>query len=131
MLLVAPTILVVEDDHDFGELLRVALESEGYRVVLAETGIRLFPFALDQKPQLIILDIVLPWVNGFELCKALRDHPQFHKTPIFLMTGQDSSWKAETGIQAGANEYFPKPIDFHRLMEKIKEYVPIRRVGPE
>lgn len=127
MLWIQPTILIVEDDGDFGELLRIALEAEGYRVVVSETGVRLIPYALKNKPDIILIDIVLPWVNGFELCRALRDHPQFQKTPIFLMTEKDSLEASERGIQAGANEYFPKPVDFARLIEKVREYAPLPR----
>jgi len=125
MLRIQPTILIVEDDGDFGELLRIALEAEGYRVFVSETGIRLIPFALQYNPDLILIDIVLPWVNGFELCRALREHPKFQKTPIFLMTERDSMDVAEKGIQAGANEYFPKPVDLARLLQKIREYAPL------
>ncbi len=120
----APNILIVEDHEDTRDMLRIALDTEGFRVVTAPNGVKLLPLIRDESPDLILLDIMMPWVDGFELCRAIKENQDLQHIPIFFITAKINPEDIETGFRVGASEYIQKPINLDNLFEKIREYLP-------
>jgi len=117
----AKKILVVDDD----ELVLIALETllgpSGYEVTTASSG----QDALEKLSQgsfdLLMLDIIMPGMNGFELCKKIREKEQYRNVPIIMLTAKSSADDKQKGIDAGANLFLPKPIAPQRLLGLIKQ----------
>ena len=113
-----PRVLVIDDDPQVMEVLRTCLEKEGYRVLEATNGERGLQSALEEKPDLVILDVVMPKLNGLAVCAELR---RIHfPSPILMLT---SKWEVEhriTGLDKGADDYLPKPFDFRELASRVK-----------
>jgi two-component system alkaline phosphatase synthesis response regulator PhoP len=110
-------ILIVEDEKHLVKVLKYNLEKEGYRVLTAgdgEAGLRL---CRGEKPDLVILDIMLPKLDGFELCKAVR---QSAKTPILMLTAKTAEVDKVLGLELGADDYVTKPFSVREVMARIK-----------
>ncbi len=119
-----PTVMIVEDNEDTRELLRIALETEGFGVIAATDGVKLLPLIREHLPSLILLDLMLPWVDGFELCRAIKDNPDLNGIPIFFISAVSTDEAIEEGFRAGASEYIRKPIYIAGLLERIRQYLP-------
>lgn len=117
-------ILIVEDHEDTRDMLRIALETEGYHVITAANGVKLLPLIREHRPDLILLDIMMPWVDGFELCRAIKENPDLKEIPIFFLTAKINPEDIETGFRVGASEYIQKPVNLASLFEKIQDYLP-------
>lgn len=120
-----PTILVAEDSHDGREMLRLLLGLKGYQVVAAENGVRAVDVALQSLPDLILLDLDLPGLDGLGVTRTLRSRPQFRNTPIIIVSGHDPARHRQPALDAGCTDYLMKPIDFDRLDLILKARVPI------
>ena len=119
-----PTILVAEDSADSREMMQVLLESKGYQVVSAENGIRALEVAIRNRPDLLLLDLELPRLDGLSVTKNLRLHPGFRQVPIVIISGHDPIRYRQTALDAGCDDYLLKPIDFDRLHDLLDRYVP-------
>jgi DNA-binding response OmpR family regulator len=114
----AMTILIIEDETGISNFLKQGLEEENYRVLLAENGAVGLALAASQKIDLILLDWMLPKMQGIDVCKKIREH---NKTiPILFLTAKDTIEEIIEGLQAGANDYIKKPFSFGELLERIK-----------
>ena len=114
------TILVVDDDEVMRNALKRLLESEGYEVILAEDGLAFSKVLEDgRKLDLILLDINLPWVDGFELCKMVKEHQEFCKVPLILISGRKSDEDVERGFDMGCNDYVIKPFDANHMVNAV------------
>jgi two-component system, OmpR family, response regulator ArlR len=111
-------ILVVEDEIGIASFLKQGLEEEGYEVVLTNDGAKGLDMALMQKPDLILLDWMLPNKSGLEVCLAFRKVDT--QTPIIFLTAKDTVQETIEGLKAGANDYIKKPFSFDELVERIK-----------
>jgi len=111
-------ILIVEDELGIIQFLQQGLEEEGYRVTTASDGSKGFELIQNQKFDLILLDWMLPKINGLDLCKAVRIKDQ--STPIIFLTAKDTVQETIEGLKAGANDYIKKPFSFEELAERIK-----------
>jgi DNA-binding response OmpR family regulator len=111
-------ILVVEDEPGILLGLSDELESAGYRVFTAENGEKALAVAGRQKPDLIILDIMLPVLDGYEVCKKLRMRGD--KTPIIMLTVKDKEIDKVLGLELGADDYLTKPFSLRELMARVK-----------
>ncbi|MEI6809678.1 MAG: response regulator transcription factor [bacterium] len=112
------TVLIVEDDRAMILGLSENLKFEGYDVLTAsdgETGLRL---ALEKRPDLVLLDIVLPGMTGYQVCKALRDEGR--RTPVIMLTARDEEVDKITGFDMGADDYMTKPFSVRELLARIK-----------
>lgn len=118
-------ILVVEDDHGIADTLRRGLIFEGYQVTVATDGQEALTSARDQMPDLVVLDWMLPGLDGLEVCKRLRAASD---VPILMLTAKDSIPERVEGLDAGADDYLVKPFAFDELLARIRAL--LRRVGP-
>jgi len=124
-----PRIIIVDDDRDTRELLALALETEGFEVTSAANGLRLISSLQLHRPHLILLDVNMSWIDGFELCKAVKKNESFREIPVIFVSGRGEPEDRRRGIEAGAADYFVKPLDLDRLLTRIRELVPA--VAPE
>ena len=111
-------ILIIEDDPGILLSLKDEFESEGYTVSTAEDGEKGLKFAKQQKPDLIILDIMLPVLDGYEVCKRLR--MEGDTTPIIMLTVKDKEIDRVLGLELGADDYVTKPFSLRELMARVK-----------
>ena len=113
----AKTVLVVEDDSNIAELLRLYLEKEGYRVVTAADGNRGVELFRSTEPDLVLLDLMLPGLDGWGVCRAIRAESQ---TPIIMLTAKSETEDKVNGLKQGADDYITKPFKLNELLSRIK-----------
>ncbi|GAA4073176.1 response regulator transcription factor [Flavobacterium cheonanense] len=111
-------ILIVEDEKGISDFLKQGLEEEGYDIMLAADGLQGLNMALINKPNLILLDWMLPKMAGIDVCKEFRKTDS--KTPIIFLTAKDTIQETIEGLKSGANDYIKKPFSFEELLERIK-----------
>ncbi len=119
-----PRIIIVDDDRDTRELLALALEGEGFEVTSAANGLRLIASLQLRRPHLILLDVNMSWIDGFELCKAVKKNENFRDIPVIFISGRGEPEDRRRGLEAGAADYFVKPLDLNRLLVRIRELAP-------
>ena len=117
-------ILVAEDSPDAREMLQVLLERKGYAVVSARDGFEAVDVAIHALPDLILLDLELPGLDGLSVTTELRLHPGLEKIPIIVISGHDPEIYRAAAMNAGCNDYLLKPIDFSRLDKVLHESIP-------
>ncbi len=119
-----PKVTIVDDDRDTRELLAVALESEGFEVTAAANGLRLIASLQLNRPDVILLDVNMSWIDGFELCRAVKKNEGFRDIPVIFVSGRSSSEDLARGKEVGASAYFVKPLDLDALIARIRSLVP-------
>jgi two-component system response regulator CpxR len=119
-------ILLIDDDLGLAELLAQLLELEGFNLTLAHDGQAGLTLALEQEFDLILLDVMLPKLNGFEVLKALRSKKQ---TPVLMLTARGDEIDRVVGLEIGADDYLPKPFNDRELVARMKAI--IRRTGQQ
>jgi CheY-like chemotaxis protein len=117
------TVLLVEDTEDNRFMMRRLLEMTGYRVVEAMNGEEAVKLAKAESPQLILMDLSLPVIDGLAATRLIRKLPKFESIPIIAVSAHDTSDFQSEAIQAGCNSYVTKPIDFNELEELIAELI--------
>ena len=118
-------VLVVEDHPDMLELLTTELSFMGYQAIPARNGREGVEKALQEKPDLILMDIMLPGMDGREATRVLRANPETRNIPILAETALFRESDLKICIEAGCNDYLVKPFTYQELQEKIKEFMPI------
>lgn len=113
-------ILVVDDESDLVELLKYNLAKEGYNIEFAFNGFDGLKIAEIMKPSLIILDIMLPDINGFEVCKRLKQNPLLSHIPIIFLSAKQEEIDKILGFEAGAEDYMIKPFSINELIARIR-----------
>lgn len=113
-------ILLVDDEPDIIEIIRYNLTAEGYKVTTAENGIEALKAAKKHKPHLIILDVMMPEMDGMETCIQLRKDPELANTIITFLTARGEDYSQMAGFDAGADDYITKPIKPKILLSKVK-----------
>jgi|KBSMisStandDraft_5_1062788.scaffolds.fasta_scaffold31876_4 adenylate cyclase len=121
-----PRILVVDDNRTNIKIVQTRLANEGYDIVTAVDGEEALAAAHEQQPDLILLDIMMPKLDGIEVCKRLRADPQFPFTPIILVTAMADTKDVIAGLDAGADEYLTKPIDHGALVARVRSMLRIK-----
>ena len=119
-----PKITIVDDDRDTRELLSLALESEGFEVNAAANGLRLIASLQLKRPDVILMDVNMSWIDGFELCKAVKKNEQFQDIPVVFVSGRGEAEDKRRGVEAGAADYFVKPLDLSLLIQRLRELIP-------
>ena len=116
-----PTVLLVEDTEDNRFMMRRLLEMSGYRVVEAINGEEAVKLARAEKPQLILMDLSLPVIDGLAATRLIRKVPALEATPIIAVSAHDTSDFKDEAVAAGCNGYVTKPIDFSQLEQLIQQ----------
>jgi phosphate regulon transcriptional regulator PhoB len=116
-------ILVVEDEQDVAELLRYHLAKEGYEVVVAGNGTDAVKRARDVQPELILLDIMVPQLNGWEVCRRLKAELETRSIPIIMVTGRAEEGDKVLGFELGADDYVTKPFSPRELVARVRAVV--------
>ena len=112
-----PTILIVEDDDTVREALSAGLESEGYEVILSDNGLDGLKQAKEEGPDLILLDLMLPEMDGLSVCRALRRDSD---VPIIMLTARGTEMDKIVGLETGADDYVVKPFSLGELLARIR-----------
>jgi len=116
-------ILVVEDEKDIIEILRYSLEKEGYRVHIAQEGYAAIQLAEKIIPNLILLDLMLPGLDGSEVCKRLKSEDRLRDVPIIMVTAKAEEGDKIRGLEIGADDYVTKPFSAKELMARVKAHL--------
>jgi len=116
-------ILIVEDNTELLELLRSYVRMAGYATTTATNGLDALKKARSSTPDLIVLDLVLPELDGFAVCESLKKDPTTAKTPIIMLTGLTSEFTRYAGLESGANEYVTKPANPDQLLSRIEYWL--------
>jgi CheY-like chemotaxis protein len=116
----APRITIVDDDRDTRELLRELLEPEGYDVQVVSGGLRLISSLQVDRPDLVLLDVVMSWMDGFELCRAIKKNPDFSDIPVVFISARGAPEDVEQGFDCGCAAYLVKPLDLDLLRQQIR-----------
>lgn len=114
-------ILVIDDEKDFVDTLAIRLEAKGYDISKAFDGKEGLEKAHSDNPDLIILDIIMPEMNGFDVCRKLKVDPKFSNIPIILLTAKFQPNDIDFGKEMGADAYLTKPVELNTLSDKINE----------
>jgi two-component system phosphate regulon response regulator PhoB len=122
-------ILIVEDETSINQLLAYNLQAEGFRTKVVETGEEVHPALAEEKPDLILLDWMLPELSGIEVCRMLRSRPETRDLPVVMLTARGEESERVRGLATGADDYIVKPFSMTEVMARIRSI--LRRVRPE
>ncbi len=114
-------ILIVDDERDIRDLLEFNLENEGYKTMQARDGLQAVEKAKLKKPDLVLLDIMLPHKDGFEVLRELRADPNTVNIPVIFLTAKDNEIDEVIGLELGADDYIVKPISIRKLLARVKK----------
>lgn len=123
-------ILVVDDEEDILELVRFNLSKEGYQTICADTGERAAEIARSEMPDLIVLDLMLPGMDGLEVAKFLKNKPETENIPIVMLTAKGEESDVVTGLELGADDYITKPFSPKILLARIKAVLRRKTADP-
>ena len=115
-----PSVLVVEDDADLVEVVRYNFEREGFRVTSAATGERGLEEASRGRPDLVVLDLMLPGIDGLEICRRLRSSEETRSLPVIMLTAKSEEADVIVGLELGADDYITKPFSPRELMSRAR-----------
>lgn len=120
-------ILVIEDEQAIAELVKINLELLGHQVITAPDGIKGLAMSQQNRPDLIVLDVMMPDLDGFTVCQRLRQNPQTNHIPVLMLTALSTTKDKVAGFDAGADDYLPKPFDIPELQVRVRAL--LRRAG--
>ncbi len=118
-----PKILIVDDDITITELMKALVKMDGHEPTTVNDSMQALEIANALQPDLITLDLMMPGLTGFELCKLLHDDPKFTNTPIIIVSAKDDSESKEQAKQAGATDYLTKPFGLDEFLNKINPFI--------
>ena len=116
-------ILIVDDEVDLVETVRFPLEMEGYHVLVSYNGEDALNQARKENPDLILLDLMLPKLDGYKVCRLLKFDDRYKHIPILMLTAKTQEKDKALGMETGANEYITKPFEMDDLLKKVKAYL--------
>jgi len=114
------TILVVDDEQDLLDLIEYNLKKEGYNVLKAENGVQGLEMAKEHNPNLVLLDIMMPKMDGIEVCEKMRSNPDLKSIPVIFLTARSDEKTEVEGLDTGADDFVTKPISTTKLLSRIK-----------
>jgi DNA-binding response OmpR family regulator len=114
-------VVIVDDDRALRDRLQQLLERAGYQVSQAPSGLRLLSLLEVDPPDLILLDVAMSWISGFELCRAMKANRAYRAIPVVFISGRSSESDIRTGLDCGADGYFVKPLDTSALLDRMRE----------
>ncbi len=115
------TVLAVDDSASIRKLVELTLRREGYSVVTADSGLTALAALARQRPDLLLLDVMLVALDGFQLCQAIRNHPAYGDLPIVILSGRESPADRAAGLRAGVSAYLTKPFRPEQLLATVRE----------
>ena len=113
-------VLTVDDDPEFAELIRYNLAKQGCEILVAFNGLQALYLARATQPDVILLDVMLPDLDGLSVCQILRAQPSTRDIPVFILSALDESWAARRGSRAKFAKYFRKPVDLKLLSDSVR-----------
>jgi len=113
-------ILLIEDEEDIAALIKLQAEISGYKLHVEVDGINGYRAVEREKPDLVILDIMLPGQNGFDVCRKMKNNPELKNIPVIIVSAKDEELDVILGLELGADDYLPKPFSPKILFSKIK-----------
>jgi DNA-binding response OmpR family regulator len=116
-------VAVVDDDRDIREGLKTALADEGYDVTVVPNGLKLLGVLQVDRPDLIVLDVMMSWIDGFELCRAIKKNHDYQSIPVIFISAKSSRADIEHGLECGAVDYVVKPFDLDKLLGRIEQII--------
>lgn len=125
------TVLIVDDEEDILELIKYNLKNEGYLVLTAQTGEEAIKIARQSAPDLMVLDLMLPGIDGLEVTRYLRNNEQTKELPIVMLTAKGEETDIVTGLELGANDYISKPFSPKVLVARIRSILRRRKKGKD
>ncbi|MFA6989506.1 MAG: response regulator [Candidatus Gastranaerophilaceae bacterium] len=117
------TVLIADDEHDIVETIQFMLEAEEINCLTAYDGEQALHFARNFNPDLIILDIMMPKINGYKVCRLLKFDKKYKEIPILMVTARSQEEDKLIGEETGADEYITKPFEISEIVEKVKKYL--------
>lgn len=123
----AGRVLVVDDNEAVTRMLERLLAQDGYEVEIAHDGVSALQFIEKRTPDLVVLDVVIPGLNGFDLCRRLKQDPATRLLPVVLVTGYNERDKRIEGATAGADDFLSKPIDTEELLARVRSLIRLKR----
>jgi phosphate regulon transcriptional regulator PhoB len=116
----AKKVLIVEDEHDLIRLIKYNLEKEGFRVSSVTDGSLVMAELRREEPDLLVLDLMLPGMDGLEICRQVRRHDRFSRIPILMLTARSGEADRVVGLELGADDYVTKPFSMRELVARIR-----------
>ena len=116
-------ILIVDDETDYVQTVQDMLEISNYSVISAHNGKQALNIIPQQQPDVILLDLIMPVMDGIELLKRLKSNPEFKNIPVIMLTGQSELGDVARAQECGVDDYIVKPFDRNLLLEKIKQVI--------
>jgi two-component system cell cycle response regulator len=126
-----PTILVVDDDASIGTILKAALGGFGFRTLCAPTGREALETLATHPVDLVVLDLMLPDMDGYAVCRAVKEDPRYDALPVLMLTGRDAVRDKVRGLESGADDYVTKPCSKEELVARIRVLLRLRRMAEE
>lgn len=118
-----PTVLVVDDSPTVRKIVQMTLQRERIRVITVGDGLSALTSVADEMPAVILLDIQLPRMNGYQICQIIRKNLQFRQIPIIMLSGRDGLFDKMRGRLVGSTEYLTKPFDSVELVQTVKKHL--------
>jgi len=125
----AKKILIIEDDPAISRLVDYSLRHEGHEVITAANGLEGIRKARKEAPDLVILDVMLPGMDGFEICHRLRSEPDTAQLPILMFSAKAQEIDKHTGLNVGADDYLPKPASPAEIVDRVAKLLEKKRGG--
>ena len=122
-----PRVLVVDDESDYTELLKFNLESQGFDILTAADGMEALNIARRELPDVVLVDLMLPDLDGFSVCEILRSQPSTSQVPIIVVSALDGEYVRSRGLQTGVARCFKKPVDMKVLGDSIRSSYELRQ----
>jgi len=113
-------VLIVDDEVNIRELISYNLKSNGYTTIGADNGISALKIVTEEKPSLVLLDLMLPGMDGFEVCKEIRKNNEISATPIIMISAKGDEFDKVLGLELGADDYLTKPFSVRELLARVK-----------
>ena len=125
------TILIVDDDASYRKLMVGLLRTQGFEVFAASDGEDALVEFAHHKPDLVLMDVDMPRLNGFEVCRRLKQHPETRLTPVVLVTGMAATEDRIRGLEAGADDFLSKPVDRNELLARVRSLLSLKAYTDE
>jgi DNA-binding response OmpR family regulator len=122
-------VMVIDDEPDIVKLVKISLEMANFEVIEALSGKECLSKVQNVVPDLFLLDIMMPEMNGYEVCQKLKEQDKTKNVPVVMLTAKGQKGDAEQGLKVGADDYIIKPFDPYELGEQIREILQQRKVG--